>query len=77
MSEPEKKNQLDIQLYTEKVIIESEQDVSNVTLTNIDLAHLVSQINVDELLQAINDNDQYGSIVDFVTRAQREARDEE
>jgi len=54
---------MDIQLYSEKVIIESESDTSLVTLSNVDLGEIVSQVPSKDLLELMEASD----IADFLS----------
>jgi len=48
---------MDVQLYSEKVVIESENDTSLVTLSNIDLGEIVSQVKLSDLLELMEEAD--------------------
>lgn len=53
---------MDIQLYTEKVIIEAERDTSLVTLMKVDLGEIVGQVNTKELLDLMD----FSEVADYV-----------
>lgn len=70
-------NIMDIQLYANRIITEAEGDgVALVTLSGVDLALLVGQFKVEELLDMINIQGSYGDIVDYVTKQQKEDHEE-
>ena len=48
---------MDIQLYTERVIVENEDKASLVTLSNIDLGEIVSQVKISDLLELMDEAD--------------------
>lgn len=62
----------DLELYSEKVIIEPEfSRQSKVILIGVDLSEITGQVNIDELLN----NYDYADIADYLER--RKAEDEE
>lgn len=67
---------MDIQIYSNDIRIEAENEQSNVTLRNVDLALFMGQFNVKEVLEAIMANDGYSEIVDFVAEVEKEKSDE-
>jgi len=52
---------MDIQVYTDKAIIESEANASLVTLSNVDLSEIVSQVPVGDLLEHM----EYSDVMDY------------
>lgn len=59
---------MDIQIYTEKLVVEGE----SVWLSNIDLSLLIGQLPVQEVLEALTANDQFSAIVDYISEAKKE-----
>ena len=47
----------ELQLYCDKIVIESENDTSLVTLSNIDLGEIVGQVKISDLLELIDESD--------------------
>jgi hypothetical protein len=54
---------MDLQIYSTKVIVESEADTSLVTLQGVDLAEIVAQVRPRDLLELID----MGDIADFMS----------
>lgn len=48
---------MDIQIYSERVIIESEPETSLVTLSNVDLSEIVAQVKISDLLELMDEAD--------------------
>lgn len=48
---------MELQIYSDKVIIESEDKTSLVTLSNIDLGEIVSQVKISDLLELMDEAD--------------------
>jgi hypothetical protein len=54
---------MDLQIYSTKVIVESEADTSLVTLQGVDLAEIVAQVSPQDLLELLEASD----IADFLS----------
>jgi len=52
---------MDIQVYTDKVIVESESNASLVTLSNIDISEIVGQVRIGDLLEHM----EYSDVMDY------------
>ena len=58
-----------IQLYSEKVIIEADTaNQSLVTLMNVDIGEIVSQLNIEDLLGAITAADLFSEMQAYVLK---------
>ncbi|HUH57435.1 MAG TPA: hypothetical protein VL020_02845 [Pseudomonadales bacterium] len=66
---------MDIQIYCTTVNIEAENGVSNVLLRGVDLSMLIGQLNVEEVLEAIQVNGNYSDIFDYVAEVEKDKED--
>jgi len=63
-----------INVYADKINVSTIGQQVGATVVNVDLGQLLQEFSIQEVLEAIKDNDHFSDMVDFVTK---ELKDDE
>lgn len=59
---------MDLQLYTDKVIVEADGNTTSATLMDVDIAQIAGQVNVNDLLETL----EFSDVHDYVMNKLKE-----